>query len=141
MSDVIITLSTLYQQHSQKLPVVLSFLNAWNITWCQKLKARSLTQGSLGYRKHADSHKAVSRKARQKWQLNKASRTQVIMQVVIKASNLVIMVEEKQITWSTMPHTMPRLGNLVLRPPMFDLKVAKKYQELSDFKMEVKNIS
>ena len=37
-------------------------------------------------------------------------------------------------------HKTPRLGSPVLRQPMFDWKATHKYQELCNFKIEVKNI-
>ena len=65
------------------------------------------------------------------------------MQAVIKAAKAEIMTvrEADNLVINARPiPAMPRSGGLVLREPMFDWKVADKYQELCNFEIAVKII-
>ena len=70
-------------------------------------------------------------------------QTQVIKEAVIeatKAAIIVIRVMDNLVNNAKPINAMPRLGNPALRQPIFDWKVANKYQKLCDFEIEVWNI-
>ena len=64
--------------------------------------------------------------------------TQEMMQVVNKVAKTVIMAireVDNPVNNERLVHASPRLGGQVLKQPMFDWKVADKYQELCNFEI------
>ena len=69
---------------------------------------------------------------------------QVKMPAVIEATKAAIMTIKEaynSVNNARLVHRAWRLGNLALKQPMFDWKMADKYQELCNFETEAKTIS
>ena len=94
-------------------------------------------QGRISYRKQKDSCRAVSRKSKTKVATGQ-SMAKVNRKTVIKVTKAVIMAVREADSLVNNGRQIPAistLGSSALRQPMFDWKVADKYQELCNFKI------